>query len=235
MIYFFAAAFFGAAFLAGAFFSVGALVLVTRPDLVLPVTVAGFSAATAGAGAADFLALPVLALVAVFFGAAALVTVAFLAVAVFLGAAALVWSVVSNARLGATRGTHSLGLGGSLGLCGLWGRLGGSSGRRGLGALRSRLAKLHGAGRTLGAGEETGLGSLCQSGIEASGELVVADVAKVVVGLDVLLQSLTAARGVSGIAQVGDDNKVGLSWIFFNSPRTITLFELNHIPRQQES
>jgi hypothetical protein len=73
----FAAAFFGAAF-----FAAGALVLVTRPDLVLPSATEGFSA-TAGAlavevfllvlafGLAAFLAAGLAFFSAVFFGLAA--------------------------------------------------------------------------------------------------------------------------------------------------------------------
>jgi hypothetical protein len=96
----------GAAFLAVVVFFVtvflgaaeaGALVLVTRPDFVLPRT-RETSASTAGAGAAVFLGLPALALglaaalVAAFFGAA-LVTVALVALVVvaFLVVVALVF------------------------------------------------------------------------------------------------------------------------------------------------
>ena len=100
-LYAFASSFLGVAFLAGAFFvfaaavflvaaffapAVGAVLLVTRPDLVFPRTTAGLSS-TAGAGAAflaraapalafgfvAFLAVVVLALVAVFLGLAAVV------------------------------------------------------------------------------------------------------------------------------------------------------------------
>jgi hypothetical protein len=83
-----AAVFFGAAFL-DALGAAGAVVLVTRPDLVLPRT-RDTSASTAAAGAAVLRGLLALALgfaaaaaAAVFFGAA-------LAVVVFLGAAFLV-------------------------------------------------------------------------------------------------------------------------------------------------
>lgn len=90
------ASFFGVAFLAGAFFfaaaaffgaAPGVLVLVTRPDLVLPRTTAGLSST---AGASFF----TLGLAAAFFaGAAFLVAVFFAAgaflVAVFFGAAFL--------------------------------------------------------------------------------------------------------------------------------------------------
>lgn len=81
-------AFFGAAFFAGAFLvaAAGALVLVTRPDFVLPRATAGFSAPTAGAAAvADLRDLPVLAFVAVFLVAG------FLAVVAFFVPAALVY------------------------------------------------------------------------------------------------------------------------------------------------
>jgi hypothetical protein len=79
----FAAAFFGAAFLA-AFGAAGAVVLVTRPDLVLPRT-RDTSASTAAAGAAVLRGL--LALALGFAAAAAAFLGAAFAVVVFLGAA----------------------------------------------------------------------------------------------------------------------------------------------------
>ena len=98
-----------AAFLAGAFFSTaGALVFVTRPDLVLPSTRVT-SASTAGAGASFALGLPALALglaAAVFLvgvvaflalgAAAAFLAAGFFAVVVFAFYATLVgtWDVI---------------------------------------------------------------------------------------------------------------------------------------------
>jgi hypothetical protein len=86
----FAAAFFGAAFLA-AFGAAGAVVLVTRPDLVLPRT-RDTSASTAAAGAAVLRGL--LALALGFAAAAAAFLGAAFAVVVFLGAAFFVVVVV---------------------------------------------------------------------------------------------------------------------------------------------
>jgi hypothetical protein len=80
-----------------AFDAAGALVLVTRPDLVFPRT-RDTSASTAGAGAAVLRGLPALALgfaaAAVFLGAALVVfavAVVFLVVVAFLVVAALVF------------------------------------------------------------------------------------------------------------------------------------------------
>jgi hypothetical protein len=90
----FAAAFFGAAFLA-AFGAAGAVVLVTRPDLVLPRT-RDTSASTAAAAAGAAVLRGLLALALGFAAAAAFLGAAF-AVVAFLGAAFFVVVVVALA------------------------------------------------------------------------------------------------------------------------------------------
>lgn len=148
--FFVAAAFLGAAFFAPAF-AAGALLLVTRPDLVLPRTLeASFS--TAGAAAA-FLGL--LALAFALGAAAFLVVVAF--AAVFLGAAGFFAVVALAFYDGSVRSRkRSAGMttdgsgGGLLGLCGGGGLLLGLGlCLLGLSLLRGRLGlllrELHGS------------------------------------------------------------------------------------------
>lgn len=150
-----------------------------------------------------FLGLEVLAFAlglaaAAFFGAALVAGAAFDAgtflVAVFFGAALAVCgkSVSQCSQDETTRITNSLLGGSSLGFCGsLWRSLGGSwRGCFGSGALLGKLDWTRGA---LGTVKDTSLASLLELLVENGVELSVADSPDLVVGEDILLESLAAA------------------------------------------